>query len=80
MPMTHSPCVLRAPTLAHTGMEELELKKSELQLGNTGSGLSNVVNGVNDKLYLGIAQSGSSNPNLHYAIISVPAGHYSLSA
>ena len=53
---------------------------SDFQLGNTSAGMSNVVHGVNDKLYLGIAQSGSSNPNLHFAIITVPAGHYSLSA
>lgn len=53
---------------------------SDLQLGNTGAGMSNVVHGVHDKLYLEIAESGSSNPDLHFAIVTIPAGHYSLSA
>ena len=47
---------------------------SDLQLGNTGPGMSNVVHGVNDKLYLAVATSGASPPPLHYAIVTIPAG------
>jgi hypothetical protein len=53
---------------------------SDLQLGNTGAGMSNVVAGVNDKIYFAVATSGASPPPLSFHIVTVPAGHWSLSA
>ena len=37
---------------------------SDLQVPVLGPAMANVVQGVNDKLYIYVAQSGSSNPNL----------------
>ena len=53
---------------------------SDLQLGNTGSGMSNVVAGVNDKIYFAVATSGASPPPLSYHIVTIPAGHWTLTA
>ena len=53
---------------------------SDLQLGNTGTGMSNVVAGVNDKIYFGVATSGASPPPMSYHIVTIVAGHWSLSA
>ena len=53
---------------------------SDLQLGNTGVGMSNIVAGINDKIYFGVATSGASPPPMSYHIVTIPAGHWSLSA
>ena len=53
---------------------------SDLQLGNTGSGLSNVVHGVNDKIFIAVVTSGASPPPLSHHIVTIPPGHWSLSA
>ena len=53
---------------------------SDLQVPLLGPAMANVVQGVNDKLYIYVAQSGPSNPNLSYHIITIPAGQYSASA
>ena len=53
---------------------------SDLQVPVLGPAMANVVHGVNDKLYIYVAQSGSSNPNLSFHIITIPAGQYSASS
>ena len=45
---------------------------SDLQVPVLGPAMANVVQGVNDKLYIYVAQSGSSNPNLSFHIITIP--------
>ena len=52
----------------------------DLQLGNTGVGMSNVVAAVNDKICIDVAQNGTSDPNLSHHIVTIPAGQWSLSA
>ena len=53
---------------------------SDLQVPVLGPAMASVVQGVNDKLYIYVAQSGSSNPNLSCHIVTIPAGQYSASA
>ena len=49
---------------------------SDLQVPVLGPAMANVVHGVNDKLYIYVAQSGSSNPNLSFHIVTIPPGPY----
>ena len=53
---------------------------SDLQVPVLGPAMANVVQGGHDKPYIYVAQSGSSNPNLSYHIVTIPAGQYSVSA
>ena len=53
---------------------------SDLQVPVLGPAMANVVHGVNDKLDIYVAQSGTSNPNLSFHIITIPAGQYSASS
>ena len=54
---------------------------SDLQVPVLGPAMSVVVHGVNDKIYVYVAQSGSgTDPNLSYHIATVPPGQYSGSA
>ena len=53
---------------------------SDLQIPVLGPAMSVIVHGVCDKLYIYVAQSGGSNPNLSFHIITIPPGQYSASA
>ena len=53
---------------------------SDLQVPVLGPAMSVVDHGVSDKVYVYVAQSGASDPNLHFAIVTIPPGQYSGSA
>ena len=53
---------------------------SDLQVPVLGPAMASVVHGINDKLYIYVAQYRSSNPNLSFHIITIPAGQHSASA
>ena len=50
---------------------------SDLQVPVLGPAMASVVHDVNDKRYIYVAQSGNSNPNLSFHIITIPARQYS---
>ena len=53
---------------------------SDFQVPVLGPAMANVVAGVNDKLYIYVATTGSSPPTLSHHIVTIPPGQYSVSA